>query len=225
MSKSVIPPTPTGTDYTQRPDYTAQMEANAVPIFGREDPIALFTEWMAAARDGELNDSNAMSLATMDADGQADVRIVLLKGVDETGFTFFTNANSAKGQQLQECPQAALCFHWKSLRRQVRVRGTVEVVTGEAADAYFASRARGSQIGAWASDQSSKAASRDELEARVKEVEAKYEGRDVPRPPHWHGWKVVPNHIEFWRDRPFRLHDRLQFQRNGNGWATSRLFP
>lgn len=225
MSKSVIPPTPTGADYTERPDYAAQMEANAVPIFSREDPIELFTEWMAAARENELNDSNAMSLATVDAGGMPDVRMVLLKGVDETGFTFFTNAHSAKGQQLKVNAKAALCFHWKSLRRQVRVRGHVEFVTGEAADAYFASRARGSQIGAWASDQSSEAESREVLEARVREIEARYDGKDVPRPPNWHGWRVVPDQIEFWRDRPFRLHDRLQFLRDGDSWLTSRLFP
>ncbi len=225
MSKKVIPPSPSRRDYTERSDYAAQAEANSAPIFNRDDPITLFTEWMAEAREKELNDSNAMSLATVDDEGLPDVRMVLLKGVDERGFVFYSNAESAKGVQVTAQPKAALCFHWKSLRRQVRVRGALEPVSEEEADAYFASRARGSQIGAWASDQSRDLESRGLFETRIKEIETKYEGQDIPRPPHWHGWRIMPQKIEFWRDRPFRLHDRLLFTGSDKGWTSSRLYP
>lgn len=224
---SSIPPSPSKQDYTERSDYAEQMARNAAEIFGRDDPIALFAEWMSEARTHEANDSNAMALATVDASGLPDVRMVLLKGVDDRGFVFYTNSQSAKGAQVMQSGKAALCFHWKSLRRQVRVRGPVEQVSEAEADAYFRSRARGSQIGAWASDQSRPAASREEIEARVREAEAKYDGGDVPRPPHWFGWRVRPVQIEFWRDKPYRLHDRLVFTRKApdGDWQTSRLYP
>lgn len=226
-SHTSIPASPSRADYTEREDYAAQMAANAAPIFERDDPVALFAEWMADARAAELNDSNAMALATVDPSGMPDVRMVLLKGVDERGFVFYTNSESIKGEQIKANEKAALCFHWKSLRRQVRVRGLTERVSEAEADAYFASRARGSQIGAWASDQSRVVSSRDALEASVKEVERKYEGMDVPRPPHWYGWRVIPQSIEFWRDRPFRLHDRLLFSRRAaeKEWDKQRLCP
>ncbi len=227
MDESIIPATPSKSDYTERAEYRAQMEQNAAPIFDREDPFSLFQEWMSDARAAELNDSNAMALSTVDTDGMPDVRMVLLKGVDERGFVFYTNSHSVKGQQILATERAALCFHWKSLRRQVRVRGAVTRVSDTEADAYFASRARGSQIGAWSSDQSAPVASRAELERRVKDSEERFEGREVERPPHWFGWRVVPQSIEFWRDRPFRLHDRLVFSRESAGasWVKTRLYP
>jgi pyridoxamine 5'-phosphate oxidase len=166
-----------------------------------------------------------MSLATVGAGNRPSSRIVLLKGADARGFVFYTNYQSAKGGELAGQPRAALLFHWKSLRRQVRVRGAVEPVTEAEADAYFASRARGSRIGAWASDQSRPLESRAVLEARAAEIEARYEGQDVPRPPHWSGFRVLPTQIEFWRDGAFRLHDRLRFDRAGDGWVTVRLYP
>lgn len=227
MSDTPIPQSPTSRDYTANPTYVAQAEANAAPIFDREDPFALFAEWMSEARGAELNDSNAMSLATVDDTGMPDVRMVLLKGADARGFVFYTNSESAKGQQLSVTPKAALCLHWKSLRRQVRVRGEITKVSDAEADAYFASRARGSQIGAWGSDQSRVAESREALEKKVKAAEAQFEAKDVTRPPHWFGYRVVPTAIEFWRDRPFRLHDRLLFTRESveSDWITQRLFP
>lgn len=226
MSDPVIPPSPSSKDYTQNESYAVQAEANAAPIFDRDDPIALFKEWMSEARAAELNDSNAMALSTVDPSGMPDVRMVLLKGVDDRGFVFYTNSESHKGQQLAHTMKAAICLHWKSLRRQVKVRGEVVRVSEDEANAYFASRARGSQIGAWASDQSRVAESQEVLEARVKEAEARFEGQDVPRPPHWFGYRIVPQTIEFWRDRPFRLHDRLVFTRDDKGpWATKRLYP
>ena len=192
---------------------------------GAADPYALFDAWMAEAKVSELNDPDAMALATVDAEGLPDVRMVLLKGIGPRGFVFYSNYDSAKGNELAGQPRAALLFHWKSLRRQVRVRGDVEPVSEAEADAYFASRARGSRIGAWASDQSRPLESRAVLEARAAEVEARYEGQDVPRPPHWSGFRVIPTQIEFWRDGPFRLHDRLRFDRAGEGWETVKLYP
>ncbi len=227
MTDTLIPASPSKRDYTEREDYTAQMARNEAPIFGRADPIGLFAEWMSDARTHELNDSNAMALSTVDESGMPDVRMVLLKGIDERGFVFYTNANSVKGQQLAATPKAALCFHWKSLRRQVRVRGAVSRVSTEEADVYFGSRARGSQIGAWASDQSAPVEDAETLRRRVDAVEAEYEGKDIPRPPHWYGWRVTPQSIEFWRDRPYRLHDRLLFSRGSDNasWKTARLYP
>ncbi|MNU61735.1 Pyridoxine/pyridoxamine 5'-phosphate oxidase [compost metagenome] len=220
MTQSVIPPSPSAQDYA------AQLAANAdETLFERAEPFALFVEWLAAAKASEPNDANAMTLATLDAEGMPDARIVLLKDVDARGFTFFSNQESAKGEQLWAHPAAALVFHWKSLRRQVRVRGVVEPVSSAEADAYFASRARESRIGAWASDQSRPLDSRAVLEARVAEQAAGFDGQDVPRPDHWSGWRVVPQQIEFWRDRAFRLHDRLRFDRDGDAWLRTRLWP
>jgi pyridoxamine 5'-phosphate oxidase len=166
-----------------------------------------------------------MALATADETGLPDVRMVLLKEADDRGFVFYTNLDSAKGRQLAANPQAALLFHWKSLRRQVRVRGTVSAVSAEEADAYWATRARPAQLGAWASDQSQTLPDRLALEKRIAEVGLKFGLGKVPRPPHWSGFRVAPQVIEFWRDRPFRLHERLVFSREGDGWATRRLFP
>ena len=196
-------------------------------IFEGDDPIALFHEWMKLAREKEPEDANAVALATADADGFPDVRMVLLKDVDEQGFVFYTNLESIKGLELKENPRAALCFHWKSLRRQVRVRGEVVPVSEEEADAYFASRAKDSQIGAWASKQSRPLAGRFELEKQVAVFTAKFALGKVPRPPHWSGFRIVPRRIEFWRDRPFRLHDRLVFKRESpaDRWQTERLYP
>lgn len=196
-------------------------------LFRGEDPFALFAEWFEAAKAAELNDPNAMTLATAGADGAPDARMVLLKGVDSRGFVFYTNTESAKGRQLDANPKAALLFHWKSLRRQVRVRGAVERVADEEADAYFATRPRDSQIGAWASDQSRPMAGRFVLEKRAAELALKFGLGRVPRPAHWTGYRILPLRLEFWRDRPFRLHDRLVFERPtpGKAWNRSRLFP
>ena len=220
MNQSVIPPSPSVDDYA------AQLAANAdETIFGRDEPIDLFIEWLEEARRSEPNDANAMALSTVDAEGLPDVRMVLLKDVDARGFTFYSNQESAKGEQLWAHPSAALLFHWKSLRRQVRIRGAVEPVSADEANAYFASRARESRIGAWASDQSRPLIDREALEARVAKESARFEGKDVPRPDRWTGWRIRPEQIEFWRDRPFRLHDRLRFDRDGGAWATKRLWP
>ena len=220
MSDHPIPPSPT------TEDYAAQLAANADEVqFERTEPLPLFLEWMAEARRSEPNDSNAMALATVDSDGLPDCRMVLLKGVDERGFAFYSNRESAKGGQLAGQPRAALLFHWKSLRRQVRVRGMIEPVSEAEADAYFASRARESRIGAWASAQSRPLDSRETLETAVREAEARFEGVEPPRPEYWTGWRVIPDQIEFWRDRAFRLHDRLRFDRDRDGWRRTRLYP
>jgi pyridoxamine 5'-phosphate oxidase len=189
------------------------------------DPIARFSAWLAEAEASEPNDPNAMALATVDASGQPSVRMVLLKGVRADGFVFYTNQQSRKADDLRTVPRAALLFHWKSLRRQLRVEGAVSPVSDAEADAYFASRARISQLGAWASEQSRPLGSRATLEARLAEVTARFDGADVPRPPHWSGYRVAPERIEFWQDGAHRLHDREVYERDGGGWRTARLFP
>jgi pyridoxamine 5'-phosphate oxidase len=190
-----------------------------------EDPIGLFKDWLADAERSEPNNPNAMTLATVTPDGAASARMILLKGVDERGFTFYTNLGSRKAEQLSVNPRAALCFYWKSLKRQVHVEGTVERVDDAEADAYFATRPRGAQIGAWASKQSRPMEGRFRLEARVAKYTAKFHVGTVPRPDFWSGFRVVPEHIEFWREQPFRLHDRVVYHRDGGGWRKERLYP
>ena len=189
------------------------------------DPFQLFDQWFAEARTSEINDPEAMTLATADASGQPYARMVLLKGHGPTGFVFYTNEQSAKGEQIAANSRGALLFHWKSLRRQVRIEGKVERVPDEEADAYFATRARDSQIGAWASDQSRPLDSRATFEERFEQVKRQFEGQDVPRPPHWRGYRVVPDRIEFWIDRAHRLHERRLFTRDGDAWSEGLLYP
>jgi pyridoxamine 5'-phosphate oxidase len=224
MTAPVIPPSPTREEYAEQ--YAAALAANGdESIFERAEPVGLFVEWLADAKATEPNDANAMTLATVDAAGLPDARMVLLKDVDERGFTFYSNRESAKGEALAVRPVAALLFHWKSLRRQVRVRGEVEPVSEVEADAYFASRARESRIGAWASDQSRPLDSRETLELAVARETARFADGEVSRPNRWTGWRVIPDSVEFWRDRPFRLHDRLRFDRAGDDWTKTRLWP
>jgi pyridoxamine 5'-phosphate oxidase len=191
------------------------------------DPFELFNAWFAEAKKAEPNDPDAMALATVDATGLPDVRMVLLKAAGERGFVFYTNEESVKGGELASNPKAALVLHWKSTRRQVRVRGLVERVTAAEADAYFASRSRDSQIAASASDQSRPLDSRKTFEARVAELRKKFEGKDVPRPAHWGGYRIIPSEIEFWQNGPHRMHDRVLFSRAGAGgtWSKTRLYP
>lgn len=216
--KPAIPASPSEEEYLKN---VAQAD---LPALSAEDPFALFAEWLADAAK-EVNDPNAMALATADADGLPDVRMVLLKDAGPDGFVFYSNLGSAKGRQLAANPKAALLFHWKSLRRQVRVRGTVSAVTPEEADAYWATRARPAQLGAWASEQSRPLPDRLGFEKKIAEFGLKFGLSKIPRPPHWSGWRVTPQVIEFWRDRPFRLHERLVFHRAQGGWTTDRLYP
>jgi pyridoxamine 5'-phosphate oxidase len=196
-------------------------------IRAKADPLELFADWFAEAEKGEPNDPSAMSLATVGPDGTPSLRMVLLKSFDSSGFVFYTNYESRKGDHLAAHPQAALLFHWKSLRRQVRLEGQTTKTTSAEADAYFATRARGSQIGAWASDQSRPLESRFALEKRVAEYTAKHLIGTIPRPPNWSGYRLQPNLIEFWQDGAFRLHDRLEYRRNapGEAWSTRTLYP
>ncbi|HMO29970.1 pyridoxamine 5'-phosphate oxidase [Enterovirga sp.] len=189
------------------------------------EPFRLFARWLGEAEASEPNDPNAMALATVDADGLPDVRMVLLKGHDEAGFVFYTNTESAKGTELAGQPKAAAVLHWKSLRRQVRFRGPVSRVSEEEADAYFASRPRDSRIGAWASQQSRPLESRFALEKAVAVQTARFGLGDIPRPPYWTGFRIAPVAMEFWQDKPFRLHDRVRFVRVADGWQRQRLYP
>ena len=191
----------------------------------KQDPLELFGAWFAEAESSEPNDPNAVALATVGEDGMPAARMVLLKGYDERGFVFYTNLESRKGQQLDERPKAALLFHWKSLRRQIRIEGDVEPVSEEEADDYFASRPRQSQIGAWASDQSRPLEGRFELEKRIATYAAKFGVGAVPRPPHWSGVRVEAQRLEFWQEVQFRLHDRLVYHRASDSWTTEKLFP
>ena len=217
--KPPIPPSPTEDEYLK-----AVASADLPPLTA-DDPIALFADWLSEAVKSEVNDPNAMALATVDGDGLPDVRMVLLKDAGADGFVFYTNLGSAKGRQLAASGKAAFLFHWKSLRRQVRVRGTVSPVSEAEADAYWATRARPAQLGAWASEQSRPLPDRLAFEKAIAAYGLKFGLGKAPRPPHWSGFRLTPAHIEFWRDRPFRLHERLVFDAAPGGWTTSRLYP
>lgn len=196
-----------------------------IEIVPTQDPYELFTAWFKEASEKEPADPNAMILATVGADGAPTARAMLMKGYDQDGFVFYTNQQSRKSDQIRASGKVGLCFYWKSLYRQVHIEGTIEPVSAAESDAYFASRPRQSQIGAWASNQSRPLASRQAFEDRIKEMAAKYEGVSVPRPPHWGGYRVTPARIEFWSGHPYRLHDRIVYRRDDKQWKTERLFP
>lgn len=207
-------------------DIISQIEtAESAP----DAPFPLFRKWLSDAETSEINDPNAMALATIDSDGTPSIRMVLLKGLDERGFVFYTNCESRKGTALDSNPVAALCFHWKSLRRQVRIEGTVEHVSDAESDEYYKTRPVGSRIGAWASDQSRPLQSRTHLANKVSALEAQYQGQEdsIPRPPHWGGYRVIPKAIEFWHDGEFRLHRRVVYtpRADGTGWDRKMLYP
>ncbi len=214
-----IPTTPSAADY--------RAEGDRPLIPGVKEPYGLLEEWLRDANEREPNDSAAMSLATVDTDGMPDVRIVLLRGLSaEDGFQFYTNYESTKGEQLAAHPKAALCFHWKSLRRQVRVRGTIEKTSAAQSDDYFQKRAPQSRIAAIASDQSRPLDDRDTFNQRVAEISSIYgDDDDIPRPEHWGGFRLIPSEIEFWQDQAFRMHDRLKLKRDGKSWSRTRLYP
>ncbi len=190
-----------------------------------DDPFALFAAWLAEAEKTEINDPNGMALATATPGGIPSVRMVLLKGFDPAGFVFYTNTESRKSEELAANPRAALLFHWKSLRRQIRVEGSVAPVAAAEADAYFATRPRLSRLGAWASDQSRPLESRAVLEARLAAAERRFPDAAIPRPPHWSGWRLAPERFEYWQDMPYRLHDRVVFEPAVAGWSMHRIFP
>ena len=215
------------TDPTSIKHQTTLTSGHSVDFTGASEPFALFAEWFEEAVKGELNDPNAMALSTVDESGLPDVRMVLMKGYDEGGFVFYSHQASQKGRELAANPKAALLFHWKSLRRQVRIRGNVSPVTEAEADAYFATPPKQAQIGAWVSQQSQPLESRFAFEQAIAKFAAKYLVGEVPRPPGWSGWRIAPIRIEFWHDRAFRLHDRIEFRRDApeGAWTKVRLYP
>lgn len=219
MPDDLIPPTPSAEAYA--------VDEDQGDVFSINDPFALFALWLELAGENEVNDPNAMALATVDGDGMPNVRMVLLKEIDACGLSFFTNLESIKGDELAGNPQAAICFHWKSIRRQVRFRGGIERVSDEEADAYFATRARGAQLGAHASAQSRPLASREVLEADIERLDKSHAGEPLTRPDHWGGFRLNPIEIEFWVNRPYRLHDRLVYWRDNpqSEWRNERLYP
>ena len=191
-----------------------------------QNPIVLFKKWFAVAEKSEINDPNALSLATSSSDGMPSVRMVLLKGLSEKGFVFYTNFNSKKGSDLKKNPKASMCFHWKSLRRQIRISGKTVVIDNKEADEYYNSRAYGSRIGAWASSQSQTMNNRNEFINKIKEFEKKYpDQKNVPRPPHWSGWRVEPDNIEFWLEIKNRIHERLNYRKENGEWLREILYP